>query len=218
MIKFFAKVAVDLRAAIAAVVVVLLLTGLSAHRLAELRNDHADARAESARVEMENLDLQARLEKQRAQQAALPIHERGLGPGGIQCAAEGLFFDGPTAARAALSLVVEADGAGFSEWRYESDHTHVVASFPPAAESDDEMAAASRSGRSRVSLVQWPLDFWAVTDWESAVDLLARLADAQPAFGLETIAIEPYRDDVGELTGELSLRGTISGYWLEPEA
>ena len=56
--------------------------------------------------------------------------------------------------------------------------------------------------------------------WDVIEDLpgVAGYRRVQAEFGLETIAIEPHRDDVGELTGELSLRGTISGYWLEPEA
>jgi hypothetical protein len=200
---------------IVAAIAVALAAGLAGKWVGQ-RGGNARTRAEIAAVQAETAELAIRLDEEKLRRARLPAHLRGNGPGGLRAAVEDLFFDGPTAARSALSLTMEATGAGLSSWRYESEETSVPAWFPPDADGMEDGEAALPV-RTRTRLVRWPLTFQLETDWESAVDLLARLEESRPAFGLEGLSIEPFRDDAGRLRDRLVVKGDLSTYWFQAE-
>ncbi|MEZ5066816.1 MAG: hypothetical protein R3B81_19045 [bacterium] len=192
--------------------VLVIVAALGASRWLGWRAECARTDARIEQVRAETAELSSRLDDERLRRSRLPASQRGNGPGGIRAAVEDLFFEGPTAARSAMALTFEADAAGFTHWRYESDESAVVDRFPP--ESD---AMEATPVRRRVDLVRWPTEFRLETDWTSTVALLERLGRARPAFGLETFRVEPHRDETGALTDRLVVQGSIATYWFVPE-
>jgi hypothetical protein len=209
----------DLRVLVVAAVVVLSASIVLGTKWIGTRRECARTERSVADVQAETRELTTLLEEERLRRAELPPHLRGHGPGGIRADVEDLFFDGPTAARSALSLTLEAHGAGFDHWRYESDDVLVPDRFPPdTGEMEDESGGAGGLPvRSRVDLTQWPLTFQLETDWDSVVDLLARLEESRPAFGVERLSVEPHRDSAGRLTDRLAVKGEIHTYWFREE-
>lgn len=188
---------------------IVVTSGLLAHRLdtgRELRS--TIVATETLRADIEDLDV--RLAQAQKERAALPASERGYGPGGLRSPGERWFFEGPTAAAAALDLITAADRAGFRGLSYEGEDAEVVAQFPP--ESPD--AAGSGLTRGQVSLVQWPVRVSMEATYASAMEFTQRLAAAEPAFAVNALRLEVATDSRGEVQDRVRITGVLASHWL----
>jgi hypothetical protein len=209
----------DLRWLVPAALIAVAGFAAGGRAVFEKRAEIAVAERRTASLESEILDLEARVAEVRRDRELRRRTDRGHGPGGIRSDWEDVLFDGPTAARSALELVLAAETAGFDRLRYVAEEVRTVAKFPPAVDRDgDEGEDAPSPIRERIDLVEWPIRIAIDSDWDSLVDLLGRLTEAEPAFALRGLEIGIRRDGRGDPIDGLSLEGEISTYWTDAEA
>ena len=200
--------------------VVVLLVGLSlvTKGIFEVRGERVEVASLAAATSAEIVELEARVESERKEREAKIRIDRGHGPGGIRSPREDLMYEGPTAARSALELVLAADGAGYDHLRYVAETPRTLSVFPPElnVDSTDETAAHNPI-KDRIDFVEWPIHLTVESDWESLVDLTGRLTTAEPAFAIRSLDLQILRDGQGNVIDRLSLDAELSTFWLQPE-
>jgi hypothetical protein len=163
--------------------------------------------AASHGLSAEIASLEVRLEGVLRDRAALAPADRGHGPGGLRCDDERWFFEGPTAASAALDLIAAADRVGYVRLAYDGDDTAVPATFPPPD-------AEGLPVRGHVDIVRWPVRFRMETSYPSVVAFLERIGDAEPAFALESIRLKVARDNRGDVQDAVVVSGVLASHWF----
>lgn len=200
----------DLRFAVAAAVILFGgMTVLAVHWMGTRRSVR-DVATASEETRAEIAALEERLLRVQTEQTRPPTEEQGHGPGGIRCDEERWFFEGPTAATAALDLIIAAGRAGFHGLSYEGEDTIVWATFPPA---DVENLPV----RGHVEILRWPVQFRMESSYGSTLDFLGRLVEAEPAFALEGMRLEAGRDSRGQVEDHVILSGLMSSHWFSSE-
>jgi hypothetical protein len=202
----------------AAGVALLIGVGLVTKSTLEVRHARAETTRAIAATESEILELEARVERERVEREAKIRFDRGHGPGGIRSPHEDLLFDGPTAARSALELVLAAERAGYEHLRYTAEAPRALAVFPPEVDSEMTDEAPSRGPiKDRIDFVEWPIRLTVESDWSSIVDLVSRLTTARPAFAIRTLDVQVLRDGQGNVIDRLALDAELSTFWLQAE-
>jgi hypothetical protein len=170
-------------------------------------------RTQSLRTEIADLEVQ--LAEERSGRERSPI-TRGRGPGGIYSPWEAYLFEGPTAAQSALDLATVADDTFFRTFRYSGEDSRVLSTFPPepTEESGDVVPLPVRE---HYRFVEWPLEVYLESDYDSLIRLLKHLTYSEPAIAIREVEFEVFRDDQDRPTDRVTFNGLLSTYWLRKD-
>ena len=80
-----------------------------------------------------------------------------------------------------------------------------------------DMEATASPVRDRYEFVEWPVILEVEARYDSLLDLMDRLAHAEPSFAVKNWQIKVLRDERGRVLPELGFEGTLSTFWLSKE-
>lgn len=195
--------------------IVTVVAAVQLARVLGTRSASRDVVRRTESLQREIADLEVQLAEEMAGRERSRI-TRGRGPGGIYSPWESYLFEGPTAAQSALDLAMVADETSFREFRYVGDESRVLSTFPP--EPSGESGVEPLPVREHYRFVEWPLEVYLESDYESLIRMLKRLTFSEPGIAIRKVEFEVFRDEQGRPTDRVTFNGELSTYWLRKDS